>query len=183
MQRWWSTSKTDQPAISPPYRFQGWSGYSPGSPAGGSLPLPNLAGWSAPFSANIILTTAGSSFQTALGVYTGTTVSKLTLVAGDINSGGPNTSRLTFGAVVGTEYQIAVGGVTGANGNITLNLSVPALIAIAAVSQRPDGTIEFDVVDEPKQTNRVEGSTDLLDWVPLTPFMPNSGTLRFNDPE
>ena len=73
------------------------------------------------------ITTAGSSFDTLLGVYTGSTVSSLTTVASNDNDpSGGLTSRVDFGVVPGTSYRIAVDGFNGASGNITLNLSLVA---------------------------------------------------------
>jgi hypothetical protein len=55
-------------------------------------------------------------------VYTGSAVGALVPVASDDSSGPSNTSKLTFNAVAGTTYQIAVDGSGGATGSITLNL-------------------------------------------------------------
>src|SRR5436309_15580939 len=67
------------------------------------------------------MNTAGSTFDTLLGVYTGTNLSDLTLVAGDDDSGGFLTSQVTFNAQVGTDYQIAIDGLNGASGDILLS--------------------------------------------------------------
>ena len=60
----------------------------------------------------------GSTFDTLLGVYTGNVVSGLSLVADDDDSGAGTTSLVTFTAVLGTVYQIAVDGFAGASGSI-----------------------------------------------------------------
>ena len=69
--------------------------------------------WQAPFSGPATFSTYGSSFDTVLGVYTGSTVSGLTEVvsSNDDNEGGALTSRVNFSAVSGTVYQIAVDGI------------------------------------------------------------------------
>src|SRR5207247_3301090 len=74
--------------------------------------------WTAPTSQSYVITTAGSNFDTLLGVYTGTSVDALTTVAGnnDENAPGILTSRVVFDAVVGQQYQIAVDGAAGASG-------------------------------------------------------------------
>lgn len=82
--------------------------------------------WKATSSGPVTLTTAGSSFDTALGVYRGTAVNALTQVAANDDENartGVYTSKVTFNAVAGTTYQIAVDGYRGATGSITLNLS------------------------------------------------------------
>jgi len=86
--------------------------------------------WQAPASGRATLTTSGSSFDTLLGVYTGSSVGGLTLVAGndDAVGGSDLTSRVEFNAVGGTTYRIAVDGFGGATGSVRLNWSnvVPA---------------------------------------------------------
>ncbi len=52
--------------------------------------------------------TIGSNFDTKLGIYTGSSVGALAIVAQDDNSGGNGTSRISIYASAGTEYQIAV---------------------------------------------------------------------------
>ncbi len=82
--------------------------------------------WTAPFSRTINISTKGSTFDTILGVYTGSSVSGLTAVASNDNDpSGGTTSRVTFSAVSGTTYQIAVDGLNGASGTVVLN--APAL--------------------------------------------------------
>ena len=84
--------------------------------------------WTAPSSGTVTIDTLGSSFDTLLAVYTGTSVSALTAVAGGSNddspAGGTITSKVTFAVTAGTTYQIAVDGYGGVSGNITLHLNL-----------------------------------------------------------
>ena len=73
--------------------------------------------WTAPANGSVALDTVGSSFDTLLAVYTGSSVSNLTSVAADNDSGTNGASLLTFSAVAGTEYNIAVDGFAGASGD------------------------------------------------------------------
>lgn len=66
--------------------------------------------WTAPESRRVWVSAVGSSFDTLLGVYTGTAVSSLTTVAYSDDYSGLNTSALSFNAVGGTTYRIAVDG-------------------------------------------------------------------------
>src|SRR5439155_2913214 len=67
--------------------------------------------WTAPGSGTVTIGTFGSSFDTLLAVYTGTSVSGLTQVAAnDDASSGDLTSRVSFAAAAGTVYRIAVDG-------------------------------------------------------------------------
>lgn len=67
--------------------------------------------WQAPLSRTVTITTAaGSSFDTILAAYTGTSVSGLSLVANNDDFNGNLTSQISFFAAAGTTYQIAVDG-------------------------------------------------------------------------
>lgn len=83
--------------------------------------------------------THGSSFDTLLVVYSGTSLTGLTAVAANDNDGSAgNTSGVTFTALAGYEYLVAVDGFNGASGSITLNwgliqsADVPAVPALSA---------------------------------------------------
>jgi hypothetical protein len=82
--------------------------------------------WTAPVTTTVALDTIGSPIDTLLAVYTGNSVSALAPVASDDDSGGNKTSKLTFPAVAGTIYRIAVDGWNGASGNFLLHLTVVA---------------------------------------------------------
>ena len=86
--------------------------------------------WTAVASGPTTIDTEGSSFNTLLGVYTGTAGNALTLVGAN-DDFAPNTwSRVQFTAVGGTVYRILVdgfrtgggAGATVAQGSITLNI-------------------------------------------------------------
>lgn len=100
--------------------------------------------WTAPSDGSLVLTTAGSNFDTLLGVYTGTAVNALTQIASndDVQSGVIRTSTLTFNVSAGTVYSIAVDGWDGEWGSITLNFSLsPTNNATApTISSQPQNT-------------------------------------------
>ena len=79
--------------------------------------------WTASTGGILTIDTFGSSFDTLLAVYTGTSVSSLTPVASNDNSGNSSQSFVSFGVVAGTSYQIAVDGANGAQGNVGLHWS------------------------------------------------------------
>src|SRR2546427_195941 len=83
--------------------------------------------WTAPDSGSVTIETVGSSFDTLLAVYTGSSVSTLTRVASnDDISGGTLQSRVSFSAAAGTVYRVAVDGYGGASGSISLAWSLGA---------------------------------------------------------
>ena len=95
-----------------------------GNPGGQSV----WFAWTAPTTGTATIDTTGSAFDTLLGVYTGSTVSGLTLVAAnDDLSSSIYQSRVTFPATAGTTYRVAVDGYhsntrgTTASGSIKLN--------------------------------------------------------------
>jgi hypothetical protein len=83
--------------------------------------------WQAPVTASVNITTAGSNYDTVLGVYTGTAVNSLATIAknDDVNPGIVQSSTVTFNATAGTIYRIAVDGWDSGEGGdaglITLN--------------------------------------------------------------
>ncbi|HON08313.1 MAG TPA: Ig-like domain-containing protein, partial [Verrucomicrobiota bacterium] len=89
----------------------------------------------APISGTVTIDTIGSSFNTMLGVYTGTLGSLTTIADNNDIGGGTNTSRVTFTATAGTEYKILVGGtrISGSNyntGTIQLHIFMPVIVSL-----------------------------------------------------
>ena len=86
------------------------------------------------------MTLAGSSFDTLLAVYTGTTVNSLTLVSSnDDCEPGVLTSCVTFSVVPGTIYSIQVDGYGAQSGDVSIAV-IPAPLNdafAAAVSTFP----------------------------------------------
>jgi len=78
--------------------------------------------WTAPRSGSVTISLVGSSFDTVLGVYTGTTINPLTEAATNDDSEAANTSKVTFNATAGTAYQICVDGYGDAQGNIQMSI-------------------------------------------------------------
>jgi thiol-disulfide isomerase/thioredoxin len=80
--------------------------------------------WVAPFAGTVTMSTAGSSFDTLLGVYTGNSVSALTEIASNDQDGGLDTSKVSFDTVSNQTYQIAVDGWNAQSGSITLSVQL-----------------------------------------------------------
>ena len=85
--------------------------------------------WTAPAAGVVIISTAGSDFDTTLGIYTGNSVSALTTIAGNDQDGFNDTSRVVFQTEAGITYQIAVDGFFGDRGNIALSLLLSTTIS------------------------------------------------------
>src|SRR5262249_18372749 len=108
----------------------------PFGPGGGEPGIANNFGganvwgtWTAVASGHTTMDTMGSDFNTLLGVYTGDTGNRLTLVADNNDDNGNPWSRVEFEAVAGVTYRIQVDGLrsgpgfgTVATGNIVLHI-------------------------------------------------------------
>jgi hypothetical protein len=99
--------------------------------------------WTPGVSGTFNLNTHGSGFDTLLAVYTGSSVSALSAVASNDNDGGGgNTSGLSFAAVAGTTYRIAVDGKAGTSGAIILAWSLlqAQTISFGSIADMPVGS-------------------------------------------
>ena len=114
------------------------------SPAGTSGGKSVWWTWTAPATGTVTISTAGSGFDTTLGVYIGDSPTTLQLVADNDDenyNSGLYTSRVTFTATAGTKYQILVDGYSGDSGDIQLRVtqatvfSVPSNHSKSTVSQ------------------------------------------------
>jgi hypothetical protein len=135
--------------------------------------------WAAPTSGTVTLNTRGSGFDTLLAVYTGTAVSGLTAVASNDDAPGVRTSSVTFAAVAGVTYSIAVDGYNGASGAITLNLAqvaAPANNAFAAAAVVTGDALTWAGTNagatretgEPATTTNAGGASVWLAWTAPT---------------
>ena len=98
--------------------------------------------WTAPASGTLTVTTQGSTFDTLLGIYTGTAVQSLTRIgSNDDESSSVRTSRVSLTVAAGMTYRIAVDGYQGAQGSIRLAgtfVSQPTLVAPTGVRAARD---------------------------------------------
>jgi len=92
--------------------------YQSGAPVlGGSSGKTVWWSWTAPVSGSVSLDLTGSDYSFPVGVFTGSSISNLRLVA-------DKTGGLSFPGIKGHAYQIAVGDDNGLTGEIRLKLSV-----------------------------------------------------------
>lgn len=97
-----------------------------------------------PITGRATLNTHGSSFDTLLAVYTGSSVGSLTSVAANDNDGtAGGTSSVSFIAQAGTDYRIAVDGAGGATGtmNLAWNLAPEADLSVTLSCTLPTITV------------------------------------------
>jgi sugar lactone lactonase YvrE len=90
-----------------------------GSPGGKSI----WWTWTAPRHGKVVVDTIGSSFSTLLGIYSGTDLGGISTLAGNEYGGRyVRGSKVTFDAVAGSTYHIAVDGSNGGSGCVVLHL-------------------------------------------------------------
>lgn len=97
--------------------------------------------WRAPETGVATFETVGSSFDTLLAVYNGSTITGLStnLVASDDDGGGFFTSRVVFNAEAGRDYEIAVDGYAGAWGEVVLSWTLdPTLPVLPVIVRQPE---------------------------------------------
>lgn len=86
-------------------------------------------------------------FDTLLAVYTGNTVNSLDVIASNDDSspgGGSGLSSVTFNAIAGVTYQIAIDGKNGATGRLELRWLGPGFLVTTTSSPSNGGTTSGD---------------------------------------
>ena len=97
----------------------------PGEPLHGEHSSPGNSvwwKWKSERYGKVEVSTAGSSFDTILAVYQGTSLTNLTLVAANDDDAESRTSRVSFEAYPQETFYIAVDGYEYQNGSVSLNL-------------------------------------------------------------
>ena len=110
----------------------------PGEPGhGGSGPSRSVwYDWTAPQSGTVAFATTGSSFDTVMAAYTGSALTRLTLVAANDDSGPGQASLIGFPAVAGTTYHVVVDGFAASVGTVNLAWGYqPPAVSIGDASQ------------------------------------------------
>jgi hypothetical protein len=99
--------------------------------------------WTATGTGATTITLAGSSFNTLLGVYRGSSVGALTLVSSNNDAAaGVTTSKLSFRATKGVTYRIAVDGYNAGNGAASGNIRLALSGVVTASVRSPTVTAE-----------------------------------------
>ncbi len=152
----------------------------PGEPLHAGIAGGKSAWWSWTPTANATATisTSGSGVDTLLGVYTGTSVGALSIIAAHDNvSGGDLTSTVTFAATAGTEYQIAVDGKSAAEGPVAVTVSTtappqfavsPASLNVLAINGQSPAAQAFQVSNAGGSTLNYS-ITDDAAWLSVSP--------------
>lgn len=117
--------------------------------------------WTAPSSGPFTATTRGSGFDTAMGVYTGNTLSTLNEIAADDDIGPNSFSQVTFTATNGVTYYFAVDGSSPTEfGQISLRITGDAIPAISVTG--PSNGMAF-LVSSPSKATNTQASASITD--------------------
>jgi hypothetical protein len=135
--------------------------------------------WTAPANGPVDFNTEGSSFDTTLAVYTGDTVTNLSLVAAndDDTAAGVHTSRLSFNAIAGVTNRIAIDGYGGASGTYNLNWNMESQVAVSSTN----GGFQISFSGVSGQRYALLVSTDLVTWSTQLLQTMSGDSLKFLD--
>jgi hypothetical protein len=151
-----------------------------GDPGGSSI----WYRWAAPASGRVTFSTFGSDFDTLLAAYTGSAVDALTEVASNDDANGFPTSEISFNAVHGTTYSIAIDGAGGDSGTSELswdlqppNDNFAAAQLLSGDQSSVDGTTvgATKEASEPNHAGDTGGSSVWYRWT-----APATGTLALD---
>jgi hypothetical protein len=123
--------------------------------------------WTPSVSGPVTIDTGGSSFDTVLAVYTGSSLTNLTTIASNDDApNGGSTSQVTFNAIAGISYLMAVDGFAGSSGEVQLNITEPgpAPLQYSNIRTLPTGQFGFTIIGTQSQLFEVQMSTNLVDW-------------------
>ncbi|HRI11775.1 MAG TPA: hypothetical protein PLX89_02120 [Verrucomicrobiota bacterium] len=129
--------------------------------------------WIAPATGNVNLSITGTLSAPALAVYRGADLATLIPVASTAASS--TNAALSFAASGGTEYRIAIDGVSGATGDFVFSLTLfPTPPELRLEYRRISGeALELQIVAAEGREVTVSGSPDLIHWEPLATAQPN----------
>jgi hypothetical protein len=133
--------------------------------------------------------TEGSSFDTTIDVFTGTSINNLNLVTfNDDRTPIVTTSLASFSTTEGTTYYFRVGGYFASDvnytdsGQINLSLSLDGASKLSLPEFREDGTVTIRMLGEPDRPYILSTSTNLFEWNPVMTNSPVSQLLYFSQP-
>jgi hypothetical protein len=138
--------------------------------------------WQSPTNGPVQFDTAGSNFDTVLAVYTGNRLPDLVIVGTDNDSGPERTSKVTFHAVAGTTYQIAIDAIGHGPGFYRLQWGPPDPSRFLAITAQPGPGIQMILQGGAGQIYDVQTSPDLATWTNWVRVTNLNGNVWIPDP-
>jgi len=133
--------------------------------------------WTASGEAPVSVTTAGSDFDTLLGIYAGSAESFAGLrvvAANDDVSPSDLTSQVIFQPETRTTYYIAIDGYGSATGNVRLELR-PASAAVLAIRLKKPDLVSLLISNTSARPMILQASPDLANWTPFSTNLIQNG--------
>jgi hypothetical protein len=142
--------------------------------------------WIAPATGEVTINTEDNGAYTGIKVYTGNALSSLTAVPQSNSPYGGLGRLVTFSALAGQAYQIAVDTVDQYQGIFHLRLvETPAPIeempVFALPVQLEDGSVQLNLSGQPNRAYVLEASEDLEQWIPIATNSAPNGLLIWTD--
>ncbi len=132
--------------------------------------------WTAPVGGAVSLDLSGSDYAFPLAVFTGSSLAKLKTVA--VDSGG-----LTFTAVAGQTYQIAVSDAAGLTGEIHLQLTAPVLQLVLLKANQArlnfNQTLYLTYAAIPGEVILFQSSADGVNWQNVQTLVATQASIQF----
>jgi hypothetical protein len=149
-----------------------------GNPGGSSI----WYQWTAGFSGPVTFNSLGSTFDTVMAVYTGSTLPSLTQVAAN-DDATPSVvqSQVIFTASAGTIYRIAIDGYYGASGNVKLAWRYLTAPSFSRISTAAMGQAQLVLAGQSGDIYEVQQSSNLVSWEVLLNVTNVTGTVQFVD--
>lgn len=154
----------------------------------GEYSNPNMPGgasvwwsWTAPSSGKVTFTTDGSSIDTVLTLFKGTTFSGANVIAqNDSASPGIGYSRIVTNVVKGTTYNISVEGLYGMEGEVVLSILPPLKVGGLALS--PGGAAQLTFPASTFFSYEIQSSDDLTNWMTFDFITATNRTMIYTTP-
>jgi len=137
--------------------------------------------WTAPLSGAVTFRTTGN-FRHGLAIYTGNAVNSLSGVTNQMAASGTTSNAITFNAVGGTTYQIAIDGFNGALGMVNLTVAQSGALVLSNPVRLGDGLFHFTINSSAGAVLTIQASTNLVNWTQIAVVTNSTGTMDFADP-
>ena len=129
--------------------------------------------WTAPVGGTVSIDLGGSDHSFPVGVFVGTSVANLNLIAAGSGS-------VSFGAVQGQTYQLAVNDASGLTGAIRLKLQAPVVgLPLARTLVRSGNVALLSFMAAPRQVILLQSSNDGSTWKDVRTTISRQTTVNF----
>ena len=129
--------------------------------------------WTAPVGGTVSIDLSGSDYAFPVAVFTGSSLAQLQMVAAD-------SGVVTFEAVAGQTYQIAVGDSSGLTGAIKLELQAPIVdLPLLQTVRRTANTALLRYAASAGQVVLLQRSNDGVNWQNVQTSVPGRGLVEF----